>query len=517
MNRLPFALCALFFAPVASADDPLGKKIEAVLNAPELKRAHWGALIVDAKTGDTVYEKEADKFFTPASVTKLFTAAATLAEFGADFKFETPVFARGEIQKGVLRGDLILRGSGDPSFGGRTTKGGKLAFADYDHTYANSGLMEPELTDTDPLAALDDLAAQVKSAGVTEVLGEVLVDDRLFARTRSTGSGPDSATAVMVNDNVIDVKIVPGAKAGDPATVTLRPETAAVTVDAVVETAEKPAGVSITLNQVGPGQYTVRGKVPANGKAVVRILPVDDPSGFARSLFVEALRRAGVKVAAAVARPNGGELPSAAEYKDLTRVGLYTSAPLGEVLKITLKTSHNLYATPLPCLLAAKAGKTTQEDGLKLERKHLKDLGVDPDAVSFASGAGGSGADFASPRAAVQLLQGLKKRDDWEQFRGWLPVLGEDGTLKEAVDKDSPARGKVFAKTGTNAWFDTLNGRPLLKSKTLAGCMTTQSGRELLFALFVNDIPLEPGEPASRMGKVLGRVCEVVYVEVPAK
>lgn len=520
MNRLPFvALALLAVSQVTPAADPqpLAKQIEAVFDKPEFKRAHWGALVVDAKTGDTVYEKEPDKFFTPASVTKLFTCGAALVEFGADFQFETPVFARGDAQKGVLRGDLILRGSGDPSFGGRNTKGGKLAFADYDHTYANSGLMESELTDTDPLAALDDLAAQVKAAGITEVLGEVLVDDRLFARARSTGSGPDLASAVMVNDNVIDVKIVPGAKAGDPATVSTRPATATVTVDAQVDTSDKLAGVSVTLSMVGPGQYTVRGKVPANGTPVVRILPVEDPSVFARSLFVEALRRAGVKVAAAVARPARGDLPTAAEYKELTRVALFTSAPLGEVLKVTLKTSHNLYATALPCLLAAKAGKSTQEDGLKVERKHLKALGVDPDAVSFASGAGGSGADFTSPRAAVQLLQGLRKRDDWEQFRGWLPELGVDGTLKEAVDKDSPARGKVFAKTGTNAWLDTLNGRMLLKSKTLAGSMTTQSGRELLFALFVNDTPLEPGEPASRVGKVLGRVCEIVYVEVPAK
>lgn len=517
MNRLTFALCALLLPAVALADDPVGKKIEAILDGPEFKRAHWGALVVDAKTGDVVYEKSPDKFFTPASVTKLFSSAAALAEFGADFKFETPVYARGEVQKGVLRGDLILRGSGDPSLGGRNTKGGKLAFADYDHTYANSGLMEPELTATDPLTALDDLATQVKAAGITEVLGEVLVDDRLFARTRSTGSGPEFASAVMVNDNLIDVLITPAAKAGEPAKVTTRPETATVNVDAQVDTADKQAGAVITLNMVGTGQYTVRGRVPAGGKPVVRILPVEDPALFARSLFVEALRRAGVKVAAAVARPARVELPIPAQYQELPRVALFTSAPFGEVLKVTLKTSHNLYATTLPCLLAAKAGKATQEDGLKLARKHLKGLGVEVDGVSFASGAGGSGADFVTPRATVQLLQGLRKRDDWEQFRGWLPALGEDGTLKEAVDKDSPARGKVFAKTGTNAWFDTLNGRPLLKSKTLAGGMTTAGGREVLFALFVNDIPLEPGESTSRLVKTLGRVCEVLYQEVPAK
>jgi serine-type D-Ala-D-Ala carboxypeptidase/endopeptidase (penicillin-binding protein 4) len=512
VNRLSFAFALLLLAPPLFAADPLAKTIDAVIDGPDFKRSHWGALVVDAKTGETLYERNADKLFAPASVTKLFSTAAALAEFGPDRPFNTPVYARGVLAKGVLTGDLILQASGDPSFGGRDTKGGKLAFADSDHTYANSGLMpDCRLTDTDPLAALDSLASQVKAAGITEVRGEVLIDDRLFARTRTTGSGPDWVCPITVNDNLIDLTITPAAKAGDTAKVTVRPETAAVTVDADVTTGEKLSGVSVTLNLVAPGQYTVRGRVPVGGKPTIRALPVEDPALFARSLFVEALRRAGVKVAAAVARPNGAPLPAPVEYAQLPQVAVFTSAPIGETFKVILKTSHNLYATALPCLLAANHGKTTEADGLKIQRKHLKELGVDVDGVSFGSGAGGNGADLASPRAAVQLLQGLRKRPDWEQFRGWLPSLGEDGTLKAAVDKDSPARGKAFAKTGTNAWFDTLNGRPLLKSKTLAGVMTTASGREVLFALFVNDVPLEPGVNGDRVGKTLGRLCEIVY------
>lgn len=516
MNRLPFALLLiLVVCPLAIADEPLAKKLEAVMDGPEFKRSHWGVLIVDAKTGDTLYERSGEKLFVLASVSKLFSAAAALAEFGPDFKFETPVYARGVVKKGVLQGDLILRASGDPSFGGRNTKDGKLAFADVDHSYANAS--PAALTDTDPLAAFTELAGQVKAAGITQVAGEVLIDDRLFARTRSTGSGPEVLSPMVVNDNVIDVTVTPGGKAGELAKVTHRPQSAMLNVDAEVTTTEALTPSGIVLNQVGPGQFTVRGSVPVTAKPLVRALPIDEPVGFARGVFIEELRKAGVRVTAAVARPGNTPLPPVADYPQMKPVATFTSAPVGELLKVTLKTSNNLYGTALPCLMAAKHGKVTQEDGLKVQRKHLKAFGVELDAVSLISGAGGNGNDLGTPRATVQLLQGLRKRDDWEAVRSWLPELGVDGTLSKTVDKDSPAAGKVFAKTGTYAWIDTINGRPLLKSKALAGAMTTASGRELLFAVFVNDTPMEPGETADRVGKVLGRLCEIVYDDGPAK
>lgn len=513
MNRIVAVVVLLLASVPAVAADPLAKKLEAVMDGPEFKRSHWGVLVIDAKTGDTVYERNADKLFVLASCSKLFSTAAVLAEFGSGFRFETPVFVRGEVQKGVLRGDLILRASGDPSFGGRNTKEeGKLAYTDVDHSYANTGTATLP-ADTDPLTAFTELAEQVKAAGVTEVAGEVLVDDRLFARTRTSGSGPDVLSPMTVNDNVVDVLITPGAKAGEPAKVTCRPQSVLVSVDAEVSTGEAIAPAGVMLSQVGPGQFTVRGSVPANGKVVVRALPIDDPTGFARGVFIEALRKGGVKVAAAVVRPGNAPLPSAAEYGQLPTAGVFTSAPMGELLKVTLKTSNNLYATALPCLLAAKHGKLTQEDGLKTQRRQMKSLGVDLDAVSLVSGAGGNGNDLASPRATVQLLQGLRKRDDWATFRGWLPTMGEDGTLSKVVDKESPAYGKVSAKTGTFVFADTLNGRPLLKSKTLAGAMTAADGRELLFAMFVSDVPLEPNANADRVGRALARLCEVVITD----
>jgi D-alanyl-D-alanine carboxypeptidase/D-alanyl-D-alanine-endopeptidase (penicillin-binding protein 4) len=149
------------------------------------------------------------------------------------------------------------------------------------------------------------------------------------------------------------------------------------------------------------------------------------------------------------------------------------------------------------------------------EGKILGALGVDVKSVSLESGAGGGNADRVSPRVTVQLLQAVRKTPDYELFRAMLPVLGVDGTLADAVPKDSPARGKVFAKTGTYTDPDLLNERTHLRSKALAGYMTTASGKELIVCFFVNDVSLPQGVTGAREARVLGRLCEIVYRNGP--
>src|SRR5262249_50117903 len=157
----------------------------------------------------------------------------------------------------------------------------------------------------------------------------------------------------------------------------------------------------------------------------------------------------------------------------------------------------------------------TLPEGLRLQGKFLASLGVPVEAVSFAGGAGGANADSVTPRATVRLLQAFARRPEYPALLVGLPVLGVDGTLADAVGSGRPARGKVRAKTGTLFWQDLLNDRPLLRSKALAGVLTTAAGRELVFALFVNDVPLPKGASPTQQGKVLGRLCEIIHQHAP--
>jgi D-alanyl-D-alanine carboxypeptidase/D-alanyl-D-alanine-endopeptidase (penicillin-binding protein 4) len=222
-----------------------------------------------------------------------------------------------------------------------------------------------------------------------------------------------------------------------------------------------------------------------------------------------------VAVTASALRPPTAELPERDSYGRLTRVAVHTSPPLSEALKVILKVSHNLYASTLPLLLAVKNGKRTLPEGMRLQGKALAGLGVDVGSISLESGAGGGNGDRVSPRATVGLLLALAKRPDFPTFKAALPVLGVDGTLHDAVKPDSPARGKVWAKTGTYGDEDLLNGRMLLRSKSLAGVLTTAKGRPLAFAFFVNEVPLARGVGSTREGRALGRLCEIVYQHAP--
>jgi D-alanyl-D-alanine carboxypeptidase/D-alanyl-D-alanine-endopeptidase (penicillin-binding protein 4) len=510
--RLRFALVLVLTAlPVPVRADELSDRLNAVLDAPEYQHARWGLLIVEAESGKVVFARNPDQLFAPASVTKLYSCAAALRVLGADRTFPTPVYRRGEVKESRLYGDLILVPQGDLTLGGRTTPDGKLVFRDRDHTYANYLSSTAQLTDTDPLAGLRDLARQVRAAGITAVDGEVLIDDRLFVHGRATGSGPELVTPIMVNDNCLDLIVTPGAKVGAPATVRMRPATDFYKLEAEVETVEAGVSPRIWARAAGAGTIRVTGRIAVNAPPTVRIHPVEDPTAFARALFIEALRTEGVHVKAEPRLAPKSELPPSDAVGKLPRVAQLTSPPFRETLKVTLKVSHNLYASTLPVLVAVSKGKQTIAEGMAEEGRQLNGLGVDVKTISLESGAGGGNADRVSPRSTVQLLQGIRKTPDYKVFHDCLPILGVDGTLADSVPMESPARGKVFAKTGTYTDPDLLNERVHLRSKALAGYMTTASGKELIFCFFVNDVSLPRGVDGSREGKALGKLCEIVY------
>jgi D-alanyl-D-alanine carboxypeptidase/D-alanyl-D-alanine-endopeptidase (penicillin-binding protein 4) len=205
----------------------------------------------------------------------------------------------------------------------------------------------------------------------------------------------------------------------------------------------------------------------------------------------------------------------------LPKVAEYTSPPFREYAKVILKVSQNLHASALPLLLAAKAGRTTLSEGLRRQGEVLKALGVDIDTISFGGGAGGSDSDLVTPRATVALLRAMAVRPEGPALEASLPVLGRDGTLARAVSADSPAKGHVRAKTGTY-WVDNdLTGKAVLTSKALAGYMETASGKALVFAFFVNDVPInasaaDVSEATAAAGRALGQLCEAFYMDAPA-
>jgi D-alanyl-D-alanine carboxypeptidase/D-alanyl-D-alanine-endopeptidase (penicillin-binding protein 4) len=500
-------LAAVPAAGGPTGDAPLPPEIEAIMHKPQYANASWGLLDVDATSGAATFSRRADELFIPGSSAKLFSVSAVWNVLGPDHRFTTPVYALGQRAGGRLRGNLVLVGVGDLSLGGRTKPDGTIDWTNFDHADANA-IPGATLTPEDPLAGIKALARQVRRSGITRVQGNVVVDDRLFTATYDP-----QPTPVIVNDNLIDVVATPTAP-GQKAKVTFRPPATTYTVRADVNTV--PAGQPTTVGVSGraPGTITVTGNIPAGSQPLVQVAPIADSASFARTVFVEALNAAGVRVDASAKGDNpADELPRSRSYPASARVAAYTSPPYADFAKLILKVSHNLGANLGVCLLAVHAGETDCDAGFASLRAFLDQAGVAVDEVALGDGRGGDPVDRASPTAITQVLRYWIGRPDFDTFRATLPVLGRDGSLVD-VATDTAARGNVFAKTGTLIALDSLNLRLVVQAKALGGYYRDAQGRWRVFDAVVNNAGSgEDIQPVLQANEDVGQIAARLWQE----
>jgi D-alanyl-D-alanine carboxypeptidase/D-alanyl-D-alanine-endopeptidase (penicillin-binding protein 4) len=469
------------------------------MKKPRYSGATWALRVVDVKSGAVIYDLNSKDQLLTGSVRKLYSVAAALNQLGADYRFHTPVFRLGNVDaSGNLNGDLILVAKGDLTMGGRDNGDDTVAVTDFDHCDANN-LGGATLTTPDPLAGLDKLAAQIAASGIKKVSGDVVIDDRLFSPFRVPNQNL-LITPIIVNDNRIDVTALP-TQPGEPAQVEWRPQTAAFNVTSSVMTVAAGGESAVKLTQSGPQQAVVSGQIAvdytsplAGVKTLVQTFIVDDPMAikdpaslevpaeFARTTFIEALQRAGVTVTAPLVAPNPSNLlPAPNSYPSDTQVAELVSAPYAQYAKLILKVSHNLGANLSLMLFGLANGANTVQDALSAERATLTNhYGLDGSGFAFPTNGSGSPDSRASAATTVQLLDYMTSQPTFPTYFASLPVLGTDGSLAE-IGTDSPAKGKVYAKTGTYL----SDGK--IGAQVLAGYIDAQSGRRLAYALYVNN------------------------------
>jgi D-alanyl-D-alanine carboxypeptidase len=262
---------------------------------------------------------------------------------------------------------------------------GTLAFNNFpelDHNYADTGFPGGAVVKgSDPLAALNELAASVRAAGIREVRGDVVIDDRLFA---TYDGWPDGVIApIWVNENVIDITTTPTA-AGRPATVNWRPNTASLRIESQVTTvaAEKQTA-SLRIEATRPDVVRVTGEIAADSKPILNIWRIRNPANFARTAFIEALQRADVKVSATPTGSNPVQiLPPGGAYAQNDKVAEHVSPPLSEYVKVILKVSYNRGADLMLGLAAVKSGSRDCTAGLDAALKLITSIGVTPMMVN---------------------------------------------------------------------------------------------------------------------------------------
>lgn len=500
-------------AETSMPTNEVNPEVRELMAGPPWESGQWGVLVADEATGEIVQSLNPESQFVTGSTAKTFAVGAALDILGSDHRFQTPIAHTGEVTAdGRLSGDLIMVGSGDLALGGRSASPDTLEVPDFDHFDANAVPGMATITPQDPLAGLDELAGQIAAEGIRKIDGDVVVDNRLWDPI-SVGGVP--ITPTMINDNLIDLLISPLDR-GQPATVDWRPKTAAFTVESDVMTTPIGTKPAVTVDAADSGHIIVHGTVPADAKTpFVATYQVPDPPAFARTLLIEALARHGVTTSAPTLGTNPSDiLPSQDRVAALPVSASYTSPPFSEYAKLINKVSHNLGANLLPPLMAAQRGLQTYEEGMQIEREFLAKSGVDPASFTLVDAQGLPG-DKATPLAQTELLRALARRDDFEVFYDSMPSLGLDGSLADVIDRTDPAAGQIRAKTGT--LVDAPDGNMQLTTKALAGYMNSQSGRRLVFAIYVNNIPVPSGtvedaiDLALDANKQLGAIAAAIY------
>jgi D-alanyl-D-alanine carboxypeptidase/D-alanyl-D-alanine-endopeptidase (penicillin-binding protein 4) len=482
------------------ASPELPAQIQSIMGKQLYNGSTFALRVEDARTGQLLFDLNSTQLSLIGSVRKLFSVGLALDELSSAFRFRTPVHRQGNIANGLLSGDLILVASGDLTMGGRRGPNDTIELTDIDHNEANSvgNAISPS---QDPLAGFRDLARQVAASGIREVGGEVIIDDRLFQPYEFRGQF--MANAVFVNDNVIDINMRP-TQVGDPAEVLVSPLSQAFTVLSTVQTV---AGGGLPTAELSEAtcfglvgcQGTVAGVLPINGAPLftnaypyLQTFRITNPSGYARTVFIEALRDAGVTVTAATVGPNASNLlPAQGSYPAETRVAELVSPPFSQYANYILKVSYNLGAETALMLLGLTDNATTQAAALVVEREILaSEFAIAPNEYQFVDGSGG-GESTATAAAITRLLRAMIDRPVFADYREALPVIGGPGLLTEIeqISNDptlSGSIGNISAKTGTFA-TGTEEGIQI-RARALAGYITARSGREIVFALTVNEV-----------------------------
>ncbi len=439
--------------------------------------SHLGLLIVEPLSGDTLYSHNAGKLFMPASNMKLLTSSTSLVQLGANYRFTTSFLSSASVVDGVLRGDLVIAGHGDPSVSDAMQGG-------------------------DAMKPLRAAAESLSAHGIREIAGSIVKGGNAFPDTTigewdwtnlETTSGA-AIDELMFNEGFARVTVYGGDKPGDSVRVVTGPSRTAprvvaefVTVDPATmpAPAARPGAPAGAAGRFGGsrsgmvrGTTDMRGAVPvvrlrgwvAPKDSVKAQLTIRDPASAWLQAFVEALSDKGITVRGTIVRT-----PDAA-LDGLKPIFSLTSAPLSDVLARFLKPSQNQIGELLLHTLGLeKAGVGSADSGRRVVERQMLAFGADSNGFAVRDGSGLSRHDYVTPETFVKILDAMRKRDDFKIFYDALPIGGVDGTIGSRM-KNTPAQGNVHAKTGT-----------VDRSHSLTGYVTTADGKMLLFSFQHNN------------------------------
>ncbi len=467
IKRIFFLLVTcLLLNSVAVSDDhctETAKQLDMVFNDPSFSRAFWGVKVVSLDTGRIIYQKDAHKLFIPASNMKILTAASALRFLGEGHVFKTMVSTNGVIEAGVLKGDLIIVGSGDPSLGAR--------FVGNNPHNPLSG---------DPWAVFSGCAEKLKELGIRSIEGNIIGDDQLFEQIHygdgwtwddmyhaySAGFG-----ALQFNESAAYIEIRPGKAPGSPVSARIIPRLESMSVVSTIETGPPECESRLSVLRDGRS-FFLSGQLPSGTGMFYRGVALPEPTAYFLDMLRETLERNGISI-----KGKSIDADNLDEYRGAgaTRLIIHTSPPFEEILRVLLEVSQNQFAETVFRLLDKKEDGKSDEGAVRTMEEILSSMGVPSDSYEIVDGSGLSRGNLLSPDSIVRVLQHMYRNDEDRKFVKMLPKSGLKGTIKGRMNGTRAAE-KVSAKTGTLSWV-----------RALSGYLETEKGEMLAFSMLVNN------------------------------
>lgn len=445
----------------------LAASLNTLLETPDARQAVWGVFVRSLTSGTVLYNHYPDRLVMPASTMKLVTLAVAAERLGWDYRYDTELLLSGPVVDGVLRGDLIVRGGGDPTINAEDRPGAPV---------------------------FEAWAGHLKAAGVTSITGRILGDDDLVEEaTPGFGWSWDdlpygfaaAGGALIHRRNTVRLTVHSGSVAGEDTLVEIDPPTSGLTLLNRVETDVPDADAELVLRRTPDGGIEVWGGIPASASPISRIAAVANPTTFFVHGLKQSLERNGIEVTGVAI--DADEIDRRELQSNPTSLINHRSSPLSQVAVTLMHDSQNLYAEALLHALDQRRTPRTATAGREAMREVLESWGIDRSQVVVADASGLSRYNYVTARALVGVLQ--RMHDDPRHKAAYLaslPVAGQSGTLATRMT-GTAAEGNVRAKTGS-----------MSNVRALSGYVTSTDGEPLAFAVLANNFP-GPATPVLRV------------------
>lgn len=399
----------------------------------------------------------------PASTQKVITALAALLQLGPDFRFTTTLETKGNVDSGVLKGDLIARFGGDPTLKRQNIR---------------------------------NMVANLKKSGIEKIEGNVLIDTSVFASHDKAPGWPWNdltqcfsapPAAAIVDRNCFSISLYSAQKAGDLAYIRVASYYPVNMFSQVRTLARGSSETQYCELDVVPGdlnRFTLTGCLPQRAEPLPLAFAIQDGASYAGAILKAELKDAGISYSGTLLRQTLVNEPG-------TVIATTQSAPLHDLLKTMLKKSDNMIADTVFRMVGhARFGVPgTWRAGSDAVRQILRQqAGVDIGNTIIADGSGLSRHNLIAPSTMMQVLQYIAQHDSELNYISMLPLAGHDGSLQyRAGLHEAGVDGKVSAKTGS-----------LQGVYNLAGFITTSSGQKMAFVQYLSGYAVEPADQRNR-------------------